>query len=121
MFWKKKTPDPPKQPTSFGVTELQVGDDCVCVEDSPHNITHQKLLILGELYKVRTVSIWTKNDRFCKDYGGPWIRVDGVFPIGDSAWFCSRFEKAVKKKTEISDWVKEPTGLDLEKEKEGAY
>ena len=121
-FTKKvpPAPPPPEPPVlNFGTTDLQVGDECVCVDDEPHRETHQKLLTVGRTYKVRDVTIARPGDRVPGPYGGPWIKVEGVLPIGDSGWLCRRFKK-VKKET-IIEQVSVPADLDIKKEKADAY
>lgn len=113
--FRRKPPTPTVTPTRYGTTALQTGDDCVCVSDNPHSFTHQKLLTKGAKYVVREVAL----GRNPNGYGGPFVKLVGIVPINDESWDADRFEKVVKKT--ILDKVSEPAGLDVEKEREGAY
>ena len=117
--FKKTPPPPPPEPPPrtkwFSTTELATGDECVCINDRPHDYTHQKLLTKGNVYTVRDVSIGGNTS----SYGGPFIRLVGIVPIHDQRWDCVRFKKVIKKT--IIDLVSVPAGLDVEKEKIDAY
>jgi len=121
-MWPFRKPPPPEPPRElhYGTTELQVGDECVCVDDRPHGHTHQKLLSARSVYKVREVAIGDIGSP--GGYCGPWIRLDGIVPVGDRFWVCDRFEKVIKleKKSSILTQVMEPAGLDVAKEKREA-
>lgn len=114
--FKKPPPPPPAPPVRYGTTTLQVGDECVCVDDASHAATRQKLLTRGCRYIVRSVDCegTTPNG-----YGGPFVRLVGLNPTNDSKWDCRRFEKVIK--NSIIERVKADAGLDVEKEREGAY
>ena len=130
MWPFKKQPPPTAPPSSpppptpyFGTTTLQVGDECVCINDEEHRNTHQKLLVRGQVYKVRDVHIVDAKHGMARDgYSGPWIRVEGITPINDASWFCRRFQKVTRQASSIIAKVSEPApGLDVEKEKVDAY
>lgn len=114
MWPFKKKPELEK--LYYSTTALQVGDDCVCKIDRPHDKTHQKLLSKGTCYKVRSVFLGETENL----YGGPFISLEGIYPINDAAWDCLRFDKVIRQKSEefIVTQVLEPVGLDVEKERE---
>ena len=89
----------------YGVTTLQVGDECICVDDSPHTETHQKLLAKGQRYTVSLVEV---NDGTKHGYGGPFITLRGINPAGNLNWNCKRFEKAINRTSDIIAKVSEP-------------
>lgn len=111
--FKKK----PSKPTvvRYGTTELQIGDACICVDDHPHEWTHQKLLMTGSRYTVRDVHCDRKGNE--SGYGGPFIRLVEVLPTDDVSWSCGRFRKAVKPPS-IVEKVSRPADFDIVKERE---
>lgn len=111
-FKKKPTP-PPKPVVRYGTTNLQVGDECVCVRGDEHTVTHQKLLQKGGVYKVTEVTC--DHEPAAGGYGGPWVRVLEC----DLVWSADRFRKVVK--PSILTQVMEPVDLDVKRVKEEAY
>lgn len=119
MWPFKKKPEPPagygEKNLEYSTTELQVGDNCVCIGDRPHKFTHQKLLTLGATYKVRDVTLGDNGE----GYGGPYIALEGIFPASNGVWACERFKKALKLRAPgIVEKVKEPIVEDFDVKKE---
>lgn len=90
--------------------EIGPGDFVMCVDDSPAAWTGQRLLISGQVYRVRSV----EPDTEAPDGSvGPGVTVDGIkLPTSDNGretcWRLSRFRLIYRPKSGLLDSLLAP-------------